>query len=1031
MGIDPLHGDSEGTTEPLRLPRWLEEFDQAWRNGQRPRIEPFLERADLDERPALLEMLLKAEIDHRRHEDESPTFGEYVDRFPDQPERILAAFDLDTEPIPDGTTRQGAISDQSHKEEGADVLLGLVALQEEVLGRAELVAMIRVRFAEQGARLADLLRSAGLDPGEIHRLQFEAARRLKDEGGDVEAALAAAGPMGMLLAEIAGLDGRSFESTLDGVGSGRSAGIPGRVSPHCRYRKIRRHKAGGLGEVFLAQDLELNRVVALKQVRPEFARNPQARARLVLEGEVTGALIHPGIVPVYGLGLCDDGRPYYAMRFIEGERLKDAIDRYHATEDASSIPTSRSLEFRGLLGRFVAVCNTLEYAHSRGILHRDLKPGNIMLGPFGETLVVDWGITKVLGDPLFGPDPDEWVDFPGEPGRDGQPDPIRPEAAIHVDVSGADEILGTLRYASPEQVDRRLGPIGKASDIYGLGATFYQILTGRPPLVGDDQALIKASLLKGEIPPATEVAPGVPPALEAIRRTAMAVDPGERYPSARAIADDIERWLADQPIAVHRDDWLTRLSRWGRRHRTFLAASVALLTTSAVGLAIGFVASLDQQRQIQGLLDAATRNNDRLREQQTRAARANQLARTAIKQMLVKVASEKITFLPRVAPLRAELADEAVALYQGMLGLEQDDFELKRETAEVLYQDASYQASIGKFAENARLIGRSVALYEQLADQRPHDVRVHRALVFARMLANDALARQGPLARALDAAREIHHSAEELAARGPSSDHQFTEAYAAHYLAEFELQAGDPATALRLLRKGLGLIEPIQGLGPRERRVPVQILLAIGQAERELTPPRDPTASLDEALNRLVKLEPGGPSNPFDRLIQAQIFRERGIWLGGLAGRTDDAEAAFEAAIAIFLDLINDYPEYAWFPSELATTLVERARVRESRGPDRFDQAEADLDLAIEWTDRLETAESAVPATRVAAGRALTHRAKLALRRGDREFASKLATRSGPITRKLIEDNPTGRTERELDRAQRETTRALETPGSP
>ena len=156
---------------------------------------------------------------------------------------------------------------------------------------------------------------------------------------------------------------------------------------------------GGLGEVYLAVDDELNRIVALKRLQERYADDPRSQMRFLAEGEITGGLEHPGIVPVYGLGLDgDDGRPYYAMRLIGGESLKEAIERFHEGDDHHGGDVARrSLELRQLLGRFVDVCDAIDYAHSRGVLHRDLKPANIMLGRYGETLVVDWGLAKAVG----------------------------------------------------------------------------------------------------------------------------------------------------------------------------------------------------------------------------------------------------------------------------------------------------------------------------------------------------------------------------------------------------------------------------------------------------------------------------------------------------------------------------------------------------------------------------------------------------------------------------------------------------------
>src|SRR5205807_8953608 len=174
---------------------------------------------------------------------------------------------------------------------------------------------------------------------------------------------------------------------------------------------LRPHAKGGLGEVFVAEDTELHREVALKEIQARYAHDLDSRTRFLLEAEITGGLEHPGIVPVYGLGQYGDGRPFYAMRFIKGDSLKEAIERFHQAKAAGRDCGERNLELRQLLGRFVDVCNAVAYAHSKGVLHRDLKPGNILLGKYGETLVVDWGLAKALGKAEGG----ETVESPVEP----------------------------------------------------------------------------------------------------------------------------------------------------------------------------------------------------------------------------------------------------------------------------------------------------------------------------------------------------------------------------------------------------------------------------------------------------------------------------------------------------------------------------------------------------------------------------------------------------------------------------------------
>ena len=248
-------------------------------------------------------------------------------------------------------------------------------------------------------------------------------------------------------------------------------------------------------------------------------------ARFIREAQLTGQLEHPGVVPVYELDRgAGANQPFYAMKFVRGRTLSSAVDAYHSKRAQGG---ADSLEFVALLTAFAAVCNTIAYAHSRGVLHRDLKGDNVILGDFGEVIVLDWGLAKLLGQPEaketdLSSTPTDYTQDPG------------------LTVQG--EIVGTPAYMAPEQADGRLDHIDHRTDIYGLGAIFYEILTGRPPFTGSNTLEVLRKVIRGNPPPPRELWPEVPRGLEEICLKAISRDPNERYASAADLAHEVQRW---------------------------------------------------------------------------------------------------------------------------------------------------------------------------------------------------------------------------------------------------------------------------------------------------------------------------------------------------------------------------------------------------------------------------------------------------------------------------------------------------------
>jgi serine/threonine protein kinase len=293
-----------------------------------------------------------------------------------------------------------------------------------------------------------------------------------------------------------------------------------------RYRVLRPLGHGAISKVFVARDEELNRTVALKELRSRYADSPAAQARLLFEAEITAGLEHPGVVPVYGRGRYPDGRVYFTMRLVRGESLAEAIEECLAINDQAE----RARVRRRLIERLIDVCYTMSHVHRRGVIHRDLSPRNIMFGLCGEAVIIDWGLARLIDQPA---------------GDDEIEEPLRPTSARDLHGTRMGKVIGTPRFISPEQAAGRRDRQGPASDVFGLGAILYAILTGRPPFDGpDDDAVLEQARL-GQFPAPRTVASDLSRAFESICLRAMTLEPEARYPSPLALGDDIEEALAD------------------------------------------------------------------------------------------------------------------------------------------------------------------------------------------------------------------------------------------------------------------------------------------------------------------------------------------------------------------------------------------------------------------------------------------------------------------------------------------------------
>ncbi len=315
-----------------------------------------------------------------------------------------------------------------------------------------------------------------------------------------------------------------------------------------RYQVEKQLSTGDMGAILQAWDPKLKRALAIKVMLSETA-SERSQQRFLYEGRITSQLQHPNIVPVHDIGQTPDGRQYICMKLVPGCTLAERLTQIE--DPQAALP--------GLLRNFLKICDGMELAHARGVIHRDLKPANIMIGEFGEVLIMDWGVARDPGQPATETEPDD-------PGTD-------PLATLD------GEILGTPAFMSPEQARGEIDRIDHRSDIYGLGAILYAMLTGGPPYQGNPQeVLVQVSLAGMKVP--SRQAPGrvVPRELDSVVIHAMAADPDDRYPSVAALRSEIEAYLTDRKLAAAQYNAWQVLRKWLARHRAVsLVCAAALL----------------------------------------------------------------------------------------------------------------------------------------------------------------------------------------------------------------------------------------------------------------------------------------------------------------------------------------------------------------------------------------------------------------------------------------------------------------------
>ncbi|MFI5456217.1 MAG: protein kinase [Isosphaerales bacterium] len=819
-----------------------------------------------------------------------------------------------------------------------NLLFAVIALQDDLIDQTQFADVCAGWAVRLEHSLPDLLIERGWikeqDRADVER---KLERKLKKHRGDVRATLGA-------VADVEARDALQViknprvRQSLGGLAPARGHVLVETLVPRANQREVLRytltrlHAEGGLGKIWVAHDTDLNRDVALKEIKPTESPSPESWRRFLKEAQITGQLEHPNIVPVYELARRkEDDQPFYTMRFVRGQTLRDAIAEFHRRRAGK--PAERLELQRQLLEPFIKVCQAVGYAHSRGVIHRDLKAENVVLGGYGEVVVLDWGLAKVVGQP------DADVPQAKEP---------RISISAEADATKTQGQLGTPVYMAPEQVDARHGVVDARTDVYGLGGILFEILTGLPPAPGKTVTEVLRNVESGNLRKAHELEPTVPRPLEAVCTKALAFDQAKRYRRAEDLAEDVRRWLVDEPVSVYQDPLPVRLMRWGRRHRTLVASLAALLVTAVVGLTLGVVlidrerARTVAQRKIaeeQRTIAEAQRNladaQRRIAEEQRTKADDNaaralhnlRLAQSAADDLLGEVADVELADIPQMEPVRQRLLEKARAGYQQFLAQKGDDPLIRWGADRSIVRLGHIQALMGDMPNAEILYSKAIAGLEDLVKQDPANADFRRDLARAEQGLGELLKDANRYQQAETALRQAIRLREEIA-NGPDPSEKD------------RLALGDSRYQLGALlaRRGAGRSQEVvaaysdaiqnqkrliqeDGNRPEYFTRLARYLNNLGILQDASGRPQDAEATFRDALKLLEPKVQGPAALPGARWQFARVANNLGALL--LKQKRDGADELIRHARDMFKKLAAEFPAITQYQYELARVNID------------------------------------------------------------------------------------------------------------
>jgi tetratricopeptide (TPR) repeat protein len=721
-----------------------------------------------------------------------------------------------------------------------------------------------------------------------------------------------------------------------------------------------------MGVVYKARQIRLNRLVALKMILSGNHANQHDQARFRAEAEAVAYLQHPNIVQIYEIGE-RDGRPFFSLEYLDGGSLAQKI----AKEPLPAREAARLVQ---------ALAEAMDCAHQRGIIHRDLKPANVLLTVDGMPKITDFGLAKRLQDQDQG----------------------------HTR-TGA--VMGTPSYMSPEQAQGQTKHLGPAADIYSLGAILYDLITGRPPFRGETllDTLLQVKTIE-PVPPA-RLQPQLARDLETICLKCLQKDPAKRYATAGALAEDLRRFLAGEPIQARPIPTWERAWKWARR-RPAAAALIGVSLLAVAGVIGGVFAFGVQERRraaealhLQGLAD----------EQRDKAEANFAKARAAVDQMLTRVAAERLAHQPRTEKVRRALLEEALSFYEGFLRERATDPGLRWEVGRAAYRVGDIQALLGDTEKAEASYGQAIATFTQLVAEFPNKPDYQEDLAASYNNLGILLQETG---RTSQAERTYHRAIAQY--RGlteqNSQDLKYRRLLAGgyHNLGTLQMHLGMPE-AEKNLRLALELQQELvkEPAAPASQRQELAHSYdSLGQWLESRGRTQEAVQAYTQARDLFGQLQAEDPDMPEYRqelAITQQHF-------GDLYRDTDPqrAERAYQQALTLRRGLVDNYPKVPDYRRDVANTNNALGTLQLAAG--RRDQAEDAFKKALEMKADLAAQFPNVPDYRRDLANAWTNRALLLQTQKRREAASAAYRRALALFDKLVADYP-GRPEYQQDRA--------------